>query len=89
MLRPDDFKSLSAAPDQLLLRVVRSRRKQRTGCKTPSYRDVLAMTSCEQIEMTNLKRRLCLAGTLVRWDETYVSKRIFSGRVSRTNSKGG
>ena len=55
-MRSQDFSSLRTAHHKLLLRVIVFRRKNRTGYKPLSYREVFRRTGSERIETTTRKR---------------------------------
>ena len=57
-LRSEDFDSLRIAHHKLFLRVVGFRRKDRNEYKPLSYRAVLEMAECEQVEPTIRNRQL-------------------------------
>ena len=61
-MRFQDFSSLHTAHHKLLLHVIGFRRKDRTGYKPLSYREVLERSGSERIERTTRKRQLGFAG---------------------------
>ena len=81
-MRSQDSSSLRTAHHKLLLRTVGFRRKDRTGYKPLSYREVLERTGSERIETTIRKRQLGFAGALVRQGDLRLSKRVMFGRLA-------
>ena len=81
-MHSQDFNSLRTAHHKLLLRIIGFRRKDRTGYKTLSYREVLERTGSERIKTTIRKRQLGFAGALVRQDHSRLSKRVMFGRLA-------
>lgn len=77
---PRGLRKSRADHHELLLLAVGLRRKDRTGHKTLSCRDVLKMADCERIETTICKRPLWLVPALMLQDETHLPKRIMLGR---------
>ena len=63
-MRSQNFSSLRTAHHKLLLRIIGFRRKDRTGYKPLSYREVLERTGSERIETTIPKRNLGSPGPL-------------------------
>ena len=61
-----DSSSARTAHHKLLLRIIGFRRKDRTGYKLLSYREVLETTDSERIDTTIRKRQHGFAGALVR-----------------------
>ena len=61
-MRSQDFSSLRTAHHKLLFRIIGFRRKDRTGFKPLSYREVHERTGSERIETTIRKRQLGFAG---------------------------
>ena len=88
-MRSQDFSSLCTAHHKLLLRVIGFRRKDRTGYKPLSYREVLERTGSERIETTIRKRQLRFAGALVRQGDSRLSKRAMFGRLAVQGPKRG
>ena len=88
-MRSQDFSSLRTAHHKLLLRIIGFRRKDRTGYKPLSYREVLERTGSERIEMTIRKRQLGFAGALVRQGDSRFSKRVVFGRLAVQGPKRG
>ena len=84
-----DFSSLRTAHHKLLLRIISFRRKDRTGYKPLSYREVLERTGSERIETTIRKRQLGFAGALVRQGDSRLSKRVMFGRLAVQRAKRG
>ena len=81
-MRSQDFSSLRTAHHKLvLLRIIGFRRKDRTGYKPLSYREVLERTGSERIETTIRKRQLGFAGALVWQSDSRLSKRVMFGRL--------
>ena len=81
-IRSQDFSSLRTAHHKLLLRIVGFRRKDRTGYKPLSYREVLERTGFERIETTFRKRQLGFTGALIRQGDSRLSKRVMFGRLA-------
>ena len=75
-MHSQDFSSLRTAHHKLLLRIIGFRRKDRTGYKPLSYREVLERTGSERIETTIRKRQLGFAGALVWQGDSRLSKRV-------------
>ena len=88
-MRYQDFSSLRTAHHELLLRIIGFRRKDRTGYKPLSYREVLERTGSERIATTIRKRRLGFAGALVRQGDSRLSKRVMFGRLAVQGPKRG
>ena len=88
-MRSQDFSSLRTAHHKLLLRIISFRRKDRTGYKPLSYREVLERTGSERIETTTRKRQLGFAGALVREGDSRLSKRVMFGRLAVQGPKRG
>ena len=80
-MRSQYFSSLRTAHHKLLLCIIGFRRKDRTGYKPLSYREVLERTGSERIETTTRKRQLGFAGALVRQGDSRLSKRVIFGRL--------
>ena len=83
-----DFSSLRTTHHKLLLRIIGFRRKDRTGYKPLSYREVLERTGSERIETTIRKRQLGFAA-LVRQGDSRFSKRVIFGRLAVQGPKRG
>ena len=81
-MRYQDFSSLRAAHNKLLLRIIGFRCKGHTGYKPLSYGEVLERTGSERIETTIWKRQLGFAGALVRQGDSRPSKRVMFGRLA-------
>ena len=88
-MRFQDFSSLRTAHHKLLLRVIGFRRKDRTGSKPLSYREVFERTGSERIEKTIRKRQLGFAGALVRQGDSRLSKRVTFGWLAVQGPKRG
>ena len=88
-MRSQGFSSLRTAHDKLLFHIIGFRRKDRTGYKPLSYREVLERTGSERIETTIWKRQLGFAGALVRQDDSGLSKRVMFGRLAVQGPKQG
>ena len=88
-MRSQDFSSLRTAHHKLLLRVIGFRRKDRTGYKPLSHREVLERTGSEHIETTIRERQLGFAGALVRRGDSRISKRVMFGRLAVQGPKRG
>ena len=88
-MRSQDFSSLRTAHRKLLLRINGFRRKDRTGYKPLSYREVLERTGFERIKTTIRKRQLGFAGALVRQGDSRLSKRVMFGRLAVQGPKRG
>ena len=88
-MRYQDFSSLRTAHHKLRLRVIGFRRKDRTGYKLLSYREVLERIGFERIETTIRKRQLGFAGVLVRQGDSRLSKRVMFGRLAVQGPKRG
>ena len=80
-MRSQDFSSLRTAHHKLRLRIIGFRRKDRTGYKPLSYREVLERTGSERIETTIRKRQFRFAGALVQQGDSRLSKRVIFGRL--------
>ena len=65
-MRSQDVSSLRTTHHKLLLRIIGFWRKDLTGYKPLSYREVLERTGSKRIEMKIRKRQLRFAGALVR-----------------------
>ena len=74
---------------KLLLRIIGFQRKDRTGYKPLSYKEVLERTGSERIETTIRKRQLGFAGALVRQGDSRLSKRVMFGRLAVRGPKRG
>ena len=81
-MHSQDFSSLRTAHHKLLVRIIGFRRKDRTGYKPLSYREVVERTGSERIETTVRKRQLRFAGALVQQDDSRLSKRVVFGRLA-------
>ena len=81
-MRSQDFSNLRTAHHKLLLRIIGFRRKDRTGYKPLSYREVLDRTGSEHIETTIWKRQHGFAGALARQCDSRFSKRVMFGRLA-------
>ena len=81
-MRSQDFSSLRTAHHKLLLRIIGFRRKDCTGYKPLSYREVLESAGSERVETTIRKRQLGFAGALVRQRDSRFSKRVMFGRLA-------
>ena len=81
-MRSQNFSSLRIAYHKLLLRIIGFWRKDRTGYKPLSYREVLERTGSERIETAVWKRHLGFAGALVRQGDSRLSKRVMFGRLA-------
>ena len=88
-MRSQDFSSLRTVHHKLLLRIIGFRRKDRTGYKPLSYREVLERTGSERIETTIRKRQIGFAGSLVRHGGSRLSKRVIFGRLAVQEPKRG
>ena len=88
-MRSQDFSSLGTSHHKLLLRDIGFRRKDRTGYKLLSYREVLKRTGSERIETTIRKRQLGFAGALVQQGDSRLSKRVMFGRLAVQGPKRG
>ena len=88
-MRSQDLSSLRTAHHKLLLRIIDFRRKDRTGYKPLSYREVLERTDSERIETTTRKRQLGFAGALVRQGDSRLSKRVMFGQLAVQGPKRG
>ena len=86
-MRSQDLSSLCTAHHKLLLRIIGFRRKDRTGYKPLSYREVLERTGCEHIETTIRKRQLRFAGALVQQGDSRLSKQVMFGRLAAQGPK--
>ena len=84
-----DFSSLSTAHHKLLLRMIGFRRKDRTGYKPLSYREVFERTGSERIETTIRKRQLGFAGALIRQGDLRLSKQVMFVRLAVRGPKRG
>ena len=73
-MRSQYSSSLRTAHNKLLFCIIGFRRKDRTGYKPPSYREVLEMTGSKRIERTYRKCQLRFAGALVRQGDSRLSK---------------
>ena len=71
---------LTSPPPPIVERLFR--RKDRSGYKPLSYREVLERTGSERIETTIRKRQLGLAGVLVWQSDSRLSKRVMLGRLA-------
>ena len=80
-MRSQDFSSLRTAHDKLLLRIIGFRRKDHTGYKPLSYREVL--------ERTGSERQLGFALALVRQGDSRLSKRVMFGQLAVQGPKRG
>ena len=88
-MRSQDFSSPRTAHHKLLFRIIGFRRKDRTGFKPLSYREVHERTGSERIETTTRKRQLGFAGALVRQGNSRLSKRVMFGRLAVHGPKRG
>ena len=88
-MRSQDFSSLRTAHHKLFLCIIGFRRKDRTGYKPLSYREVLERTGSERIETTIRKRQLGFAGALVRQSDSRLSKQVMFGRLAVQGPKRG
>ena len=88
-MRSQGFSSLRTAHHKVLLRIIGFRRKDRTGYKPLSYREVLERTGSEHIENTIRKRQLGLSGALFRHGDSGLSKRVMFGRLTVQGPKRG
>lgn len=79
-LRPEGVKRLRIINCKILPRVAGFDRKGRTSHKTLSYREVLEITNCEDVETTICERQLWLAGALVQQHAWHPPKRIVFGQ---------
>ena len=86
-MRSQKFSSLRTADHKLLLRIIGFRRKDRTGYKPLSYREVLERTGSERIETTT--RNLGFAGALVQQGDSRLSKQVMFGRLAVQGPKRG
>ena len=77
------------SPPLATLRIIGFRRKDRTGYKPLSYREVLERTGSERIETTIRKRQLGFAGALVWQGDSRLSKRVLFGRLAVQGPKRG
>ena len=87
-MRSQGLSSLRTAHHKLLLRNIGFRRKDRTGYKPLSYREVLERTGSERIE-TVRKRQHGFAGPLLRQSDSRLSKRVVFGRLAVQGPKRG
>ena len=88
-MRSQDLSNQRTAHHELLLRIIAFRRKNRTGYKPLSYREVLERTGSERIETTIWKRQLGFAGALVQQGDSRLSKRVMFGRLAVQGPKRG
>ena len=88
-MRSQVFSSPRTAHHKLLFRIIGFRRKDRTGYKPLSYREVLERTGSESIERTIRKHQLGFAGALVRQGDSRLSKRVMFGRLAVQGPKRG
>ena len=88
-MRSQDFSCLRVAHHKLLLRIIGFRRKDRTGYKPLSYKEVLEWTGSKRIETTTRKRQLGFVGALVRQGNSRLSKRVMFGRLAVQGPKRG
>ena len=88
-MRSQGFSSLRTAHHKVLMRIIGFRRKDRTGYKPLSYREVLERTGSEHIENTIWKGQLGLSGALVRHADSRISKRVIFGRLAVQGPKRG
>ena len=88
-MRSQYFSSLRTAHHKLRLRIIGFRRKDRTGYKLLSYREVLERTGSERIETTIQKRQLGFAGALVRQGDSRLSRRVMFGLLAVQGPKRG
>ena len=84
-----DFSSLRTAHHKLLLRIIGFRRKDRSGYKPLSYREVLERTGSKRIETIIRKRQLGFAGTLVRQGDSRLLKRVMFEHLAVQGPKRG
>ena len=88
-MRSQDFSSLCTPHHKLRLRNIGFRRKDRTGYKPLSYREVLERTGSERIETTIRKPQLEFAGAFVRQGNSGFSKRVVFWRLAVQGPKRG
>ena len=88
-MRSQNFSSLRTAHHKLLLRIIGFQRKDRTGYKPLSYREVLERTVSDRIETTIRKRQLGFAGALVRQGDSRLSQRVMFERLAVQGPKRG
>ena len=87
-MRSQDFSSLRTAHHKLLLRIIGFRRKDRTGYKPLSYREVLERTGSERTETTVRKRQLGFARALVRQGlKTFKTSRVWAAGGARAQAR--
>ena len=87
-MRSQDFSSLRTAHHKLLLRIIGFRRKDRTGYKPLSYREVLERTGSERTETTIRKRQLGFARALVRQGlKTFKTSRVWAAGGARAQAR--